>query len=73
MRKTILTLIIAMAAPAVTFAQSAEITKELRNVIRDGNAYYEKGNFAKALEAYEVALQLNPSSQITVSKTYIGR
>ena len=64
MRKTILTLIIAMAAPAVTFAQSAEITKELRNVIRDGNAYYEKGNFAKALEAYEVALQLNPSSQI---------
>ena len=64
MKKTLATLLLIVAAAVPAFAQKDASTKILRNTIREGNEYYDKGNFAKALESYEVALQLDPSSQI---------
>lgn len=65
MKKTILLTLLATVLCAVSAAaQGPEGTKILRNTIREGNEYYDKGNFAKALESYEVALQLDPTSQI---------
>ena len=40
------------------------MSKAERNTIRQGNEYFEKGNYAKALEAYETALRLNTTSQV---------
>ncbi|MDE6136534.1 MAG: tetratricopeptide repeat protein, partial [Muribaculaceae bacterium] len=66
MKKTLATLLLILAAAAPAFAQGDTTTKILRNTIREGNGYYDAGNFAKALESYEVALQLDPSSQIAL-------
>ena len=66
MKKTFVTLLIALSASAHGYAQTSSeaVSKAERNTIRQGNEYFEKGNYAKALEAYETALRLNTTSQV---------
>ena len=66
MKKTFVTLLIALSASAYGYAQTSSeaVSKAERNTIRQGNEYFEKGNYAKALEAYETALRLNTTSQV---------
>ena len=65
MKRILLTLLLLSAVLGYAAAQtSTAITKEERNAVRKGNSYYEQGNFAKALENYEVALKLNPGSNV---------
>ena len=65
MKRILLTLFLLSAVLGYAAAQtSTAITKEERNAVRKGNSYYEQGNFAKALENYEVALKLNPGSNV---------
>ncbi len=71
MKKTFITALLVLAAANAVAAQDshdlgAGVTKELRLTIREGNDFYNKGNYAKALESYEVALQLNPASQVAL-------
>lgn len=65
MKRILLTMLLLSAVLGYAAAQtSTAITKEERNAVRKGNSYYEQGNFAKALENYEVALKLNPGSNV---------
>ncbi|MDE6160142.1 MAG: tetratricopeptide repeat protein, partial [Muribaculaceae bacterium] len=66
MRKIFALLTIAVLGCQAVGAQNSAMatTKAERNAVKHGNEYFEEGNFAKALENYEVALQLNPASQI---------
>ncbi|MDE6041916.1 MAG: tetratricopeptide repeat protein, partial [Muribaculaceae bacterium] len=71
MKKTFISVLLVLAAAGTAMAQDspdvgAGVTKELRLTIREGNDFYNKGNYAKALESYEVALQLNPGSQVAL-------
>lgn len=48
-----------MASPAWAADNS---TKRERNLVREGNELFNQGNFHGALEKYEMALTINPSS-----------
>lgn len=66
MKRLLLTLTIILGICGAAAAQTAQsaVSKAERNAVRKGNAYYNDGNFAKALENYEVALKLNPASTV---------
>ena len=55
---TIVSLVIALALPALVKAQ------EENSAIREGNKLYKKGQFDKALPEYQKAIQQNPRNDI---------
>lgn len=58
----LLTLISPLIGHAETKSQFEASTKKERNLIREGNKAYADSDFTEALECYERALTLNPSS-----------
>lgn len=58
----LLTLISPLTGHAETKSQFEASTKKERNLIREGNKAYADSDFTDALECYERALTLNPSS-----------
>ena len=52
-----------LATPFFSYSNDGTTKKE-RNYITHGNEEYHNGNYQKAIQQYEEALKLNPSSQV---------
>lgn len=61
MKKSILIIFLALATCLTSYGQA---TKRERNLIKDGNEYFNKKQYAKAEEKYTKALEYNPNSDI---------
>ena len=61
MKRNLLILILALLTCLTSFGQA---TKRERNLIKQGNEYFNKKQYSKAEESYSRVLEINPNSQI---------
>lgn len=61
MKRNFLILILALLTCLTSFGQA---TKRERNLIKQGNEYFNKKQYSKAEESYSRVLEINPNSQI---------